>query len=53
MRQAQLLAPSHAQRVLGPRHQAETITTKQMWGIDATSTVTLEDGFVAIDHCTP
>jgi transposase InsO family protein len=59
MRQAGLLAPSRAQRVLGPRAHDGTITTErpnQMWGTDATSTVTLEDGpvtvFVAIDHCT-
>jgi transposase InsO family protein len=59
MRQAGLLAPSRAQRVLGPRAHDGTITTErphQRWGPDATSTVTLEDGpvtvFVAIDHCT-
>ena len=59
MRQAGLLAPSRAQRVLGPRAHDGTITTdrpNQMWGTDATSTVTLEDGpvtvFVAVDHCT-
>jgi transposase InsO family protein len=57
MRQAGLLAPSRAQRVLGPRSHDGTITTErphQRWGTDATSTVTLEDGpvtvFVAIDH---
>lgn len=59
MRQAGLLAPSRAQRTLGPRSHEGTITTErpnQMWGTDATSTVTLEDGpvsvFVAVDHCT-
>lgn len=59
MRQADLLAPSRAPRVLGPRVHDGTITTErpnQMWGTDATSTVTVEDGsvtvFVAIDHCT-
>lgn len=59
MRQANLLAPSRTQRVLGPRAHEGTITTErpnQMWGTDATSTVTLENGsvtvFVAIDHCT-
>ncbi|MBI5855986.1 MAG: IS3 family transposase [Nitrospirae bacterium] len=59
MRQAGLLAPSRAQRVLGPQTHDGTIITdqpNQMWGTDATSTVTLEDGyvtvFVAIDHCT-
>lgn len=59
MRQAGLLAPSRAQRTLGPQAHDGTITTErpnQMWGTDATSTVTLEDGvvtvFVAVDHCT-
>jgi transposase InsO family protein len=59
MRQAGLLAPSRTQRVLGPQVHDGTITTErpnQMWGTDATSTVTLEDGsvtvFVAVDHCT-
>lgn len=59
MRQANLLAPHRAQRVLGPRQHDGTITTarpNQMWGTDATSTVTLEDGlvtvFVGVDHCT-
>lgn len=59
MRQAGLLAPSRAQRVLGPRSHDGTITTErpnQMWGTDATSTVTLDDGlvtvFVGVDHCT-
>ncbi|MBK8276251.1 MAG: DDE-type integrase/transposase/recombinase [Nitrospira sp.] len=59
MRQADLLAPSRAPRVVGPRVHDGTITTErpnQMWGTDATSTVTVEDGvvtvFVAIDHCT-
>jgi len=47
------------QRVLGPQVHDGTIITdrpNQMWGTDATSTVTLEEGpvtvFVAIDHCT-
>jgi len=59
MRQADLLAPSRARRVLGPHTHDGTIITDQphqMWGTDATSTVTLEDGavtvFVAVDHCT-
>ncbi len=59
MRQAGLLAPCRAQRVLGPQAHEGTITTdrpNQLWGTDATSTVTLEDGpvtvFVAVDHCT-
>jgi transposase InsO family protein len=59
MRQAGLLAPSRAQRTLGPPVHDGTITTErpnQMWGTDATSAVTLEEGpvtvFVAVDHCT-
>lgn len=59
MRQAGLLAPSRAQRVLGPRAHDGTITTtrpNQMWGTDATSTVTQQDGpvtvFICVDHCT-
>ncbi len=59
MRQAGLLAPSRALRVLGPRAHDGTLTTErpnQLWGTDATSTVTVEDGsvtvFVAIDPCT-
>jgi putative transposase len=59
MRQAGLLAPSRAPRVVGPRVHDGTITTErpnQMWGTDATSTVTVADGFVTVfigvDHCT-
>jgi transposase InsO family protein len=59
MRQANLLAPSRASRVVGPRVHDGTITTErpnQMWGTDATSTVTVEDGsvtvFIGVDHCT-
>ncbi len=59
MRQAGLLAPSRAPRVVGPRVHDGTITTErpnQMWGTDATSTVTVEDGaatvFIGVDHCT-
>jgi transposase InsO family protein len=59
MRQAGLLAPSRTPRVLGPQTHDGTITTarpNQMWGTDATSTVTLEEGpvtvFIAVDHCT-
>jgi transposase InsO family protein len=59
MRQTGLLAPSRARRILGPQVHDGTITTErpnQMWGTDATSTVTLQDGpvtvFVAVDHCT-
>jgi len=59
MRQADLLAPSRVPRVVGPRVHDGTITTErpnQMWGTDATSTVTVEDGavtvFIGVDHCT-
>ena len=59
MRQANLLAPSRVPRVMGPRVHDGTITTErpnQMWGTDATSTVTVEDGavtvFIGVDHCT-
>jgi putative transposase len=59
MRQAGLLAPSRGSRVVGPRVHDGTITTErpnQMWGTDATSTVTQQDGpvtvFVGVDHCT-
>ena len=59
MRQAHLLAPTRVARVVGPRVHDGTITTErpnQMWGTDATSTVTQQDGlvtvFVGIDHCT-
>lgn len=59
MRQANLLAPSRVPRVVGPRVHDGTITTErpnQMWGTDATSTVTRHDGpvtvFVGVDHCT-
>lgn len=59
MRQADLLAPSRVPRVVGPRVHDGTITTErpnQMWGTDATSTVTVQDGsvtvFVGVDHCT-
>jgi putative transposase len=59
MRKAGLLAPSRVPRVVGPRVHDGTITTErpnQMWGTDATSTVTVEDGavtvFIGVDHCT-
>ena len=59
MRQAGLLAPSRAPRVVGPRVHDGTMTTarpNQMWGTDATSTVTEQDGavtvFVEVDPCT-
>lgn len=59
MRQAHLLAPSRASRVVGPRVHDGTITTErpnQMWGTDAPSTVTVQDGavtvFIGVAHCT-
>jgi transposase InsO family protein len=59
MREANLLAPTRARRVLGPLVHDGTITTKAphvRWGIDATSVWTDEEGvvtvFAAIDHCT-
>ena len=59
MREANLLAPSRAKRVLGPRHHDGTITTEQpdtMWGTDLTTVMTLREGqaavFIAVDHCT-
>lgn len=59
MRAAGLLAPHRATRVLGPKTHDGTITTANpdvMWGTDATSTWTVDEGqvtvFVAVDHCT-
>lgn len=59
MREANLLAPTRAQRVLGPHVHDGTITTSrpnERWGIDATSVWTDDEGvvtvFAAIDHCT-
>ncbi|MBZ4408975.1 IS3 family transposase [Myxococcus sp. XM-1-1-1] len=59
MRQAGLLAPGRARRVLGPRHHNGTMTTDKpevMWVTDATCTVTALEGqatvFIAIDHGT-
>jgi transposase InsO family protein len=59
MREARLLAPSRAVRVLGPRNHDGTIipaNPNEMWGTDATATHTLEDGqvtvFVVVDHAT-
>lgn len=59
MREAGLLAPGRARRVLGPRVHDGTITTTEpdeMWGTDATATWTSDEGlvtvFAAIDHCT-
>ena len=59
MRQAQLLAPQRQAQPVFEKPHSGTITTdrpNRMWGIDATATVTLEDGqvtvFAAVDHCT-
>lgn len=59
MREADLLAPSRARRVLGPHVHDGTIVTAEpdvMWGTDATATWTIDEGlvtvFAAIDHCT-
>jgi len=59
MREANLLAPSRAGRVLGPRNHDGSITTDrpdEMWGTDFTTTHTTADGqvavFIAVDHCT-
>lgn len=58
MREAGILAPTRAKRELGPRnHDGKIVTERpnQMWGTDATCTLTVEDGqvtvFVAVDHC--
>ena len=59
MRQAQLLAPQRLAVPVVEKTHSGTITTdrpNRMWGIDATATVTLDDGqvtvFAAVDHCT-
>jgi transposase InsO family protein len=59
MREANLLAPTRATRVLGPRTHDGTITTERpdrMWGTDLTTVQTRREGqaavFVAVDHCT-
>lgn len=59
MREAGLLAPHRERRTLGPRAHDGTIVTTEpdtMWGTDATTTLTIEDGnvtvFIAVDHCT-
>ena len=59
MRQAQLLAPQRQAVPVVEKTHNGTITTdrpNRMWGIDATATVTLDDGqvtvFAAVDHCT-
>jgi transposase InsO family protein len=59
MRENQLLAPQRQLAVAPAKEHDGTIVTErpnQMWGTDATATVTLADGqvtvFAAIDHCT-
>ena len=59
MRQARLLAPQRQAVPAVEKTHSGTITTdrpNRMWGIDATATVTLEEGqvtvFAAVDHCT-
>ena len=59
MREHQLLAPQRQIAPVEPNAHEGTIVTEkpnQMWGIDATATVTLADGqvtvFASIDHCT-
>jgi putative transposase len=58
MRQARLLAPTRVGRAHGPAAHDGTITTEapdQMWGMDATSCLTRQEGpatvFVVVDHC--
>ena len=59
MRDAQLLAPRRQAAPVAEKVHTGTIVTErpnQMWGIDATATVTTEEGqvtvFAAVDHCT-
>jgi putative transposase len=59
MRENGLQSPGAPKRVLGPRSHDGRITTDMpdvMWGTDATSTMTIEDGqvavFATVDHCT-
>lgn len=59
MREQQLLAPQRQIQPVEPKAHEGTIVTErpnQMWGTDATATVTLREGqvtiFAAIDHCT-
>jgi putative transposase len=58
MREAQLLAPTRVGHAHGPAAHDGTITTEapdQMWGMDATSCLTRQQGtatvFVVVDHC--
>ena len=59
MREAQLQAPQRQAAPIAKKAHNGTITTDRpnpMWGIDATATVTLDNGqvtvFAAVDHCT-
>lgn len=59
MRENALLSPTRVGRTRGPRvHDGRIVTDEPdvMWGTDATTTSTLEEGsawiFAAIDHCT-
>lgn len=59
MRENALLSPTRVGRARGPRvHDGRIVTDAPdvMWGTDATTTMTLEEGsawvFAAIDHCT-
>ncbi len=59
MREHHLLAPTRIGRAHGPAaHDGRIIADKPdtMWGIDATATLTIDDGnvtvFAAVDHCT-
>jgi len=58
MREAKLLAPTRVGHAHGPAAHDGTITTDvpdQMWGMDATSCLTRQEGtatvFVVVDHC--
>ena len=55
---ARLLAPTRVGHAHGPKAHDGTITTEtpdQMWGMDATSCLTRQEGaatvFVVVDHC--
>jgi putative transposase len=59
MREAQLLGPARQPAMVASHPHAGTIITEQpnqVWGTDATASVTVNDGqvtvFAAIDHCT-
>ena len=59
MREQGLQAPQRTGHPHGPKAHDGTIITEQpdvMWGTDATTTITLEEGqayvFISVDHCT-